>query len=111
MDVSAPATWIAFSVCLVRALSGALAPNRAAIGSSVSELHESPTPTGPSGSGTVIPLTLFPICSTTGDCWPSIPLKLALTTCMRSSYTTLLVSPRIRSSAGAMPAGTMVVES
>src|SRR2546430_11236433 len=65
--VSAPATWISFTVSVVFDLIGALAPSCSASATSFSAVHESPTPTGPSGSGNDIPFRFFPICSVTGD--------------------------------------------
>src|SRR5256885_13600293 len=49
-----------------------------------------------------LPIMLDPSCSVTGDGAPASPVKAALSTCMRSSYTTSLFIPRIRSSAGPM---------
>src|SRR5207247_11198048 len=107
-DVSTPATWISLTVILVRDFSGPLVLSACwTSGSSCSVAHESPTPTGSSGGGTAMDFMLLPNCSVTGDAAPASPVKAALNTCMRSSYTTSLLIPRIRSSAGRMAPGPM----
>src|SRR2546425_11626505 len=59
--VSAPAILMFVTVNLLLALSGALVLTIWEMSSSVSDVQESPTPTGSAGSGDAMFLTLFPI--------------------------------------------------
>src|SRR3989449_4900061 len=78
--VSAPAIWSCFTVNLLFALSGALVLTIWEMGSSVSDVQESPTPTGSVGSGNAMFLTLFAIWSVIGEGVPATPRNSARTT-------------------------------
>src|SRR3989442_2415737 len=73
MVVSAPAILMFFTVNLLLALSGVLVLTSWEMGSSVSDVQESPTPTGSAGSGNAMFLTLFPIWSVSGEGVPATP--------------------------------------
>src|SRR2546427_9793740 len=111
MVVSAPAILMFFTVNLLLALSGVLVLTSWEMGSSVSDVQESPTPTGSAGRGDAMFLTLFPIWAGSGEGVPATPPNFARTTFMRSSYTVGLVSPRIRSRGGFIAAGAIIGDS
>src|SRR2546425_145042 len=73
MVVSAPAILMFFTVNLLLALSGVLVLTSWEMGSSVSDVQESPTPTGSAGRGDAMVLTPFPIWSVSGEGGPATP--------------------------------------
>src|SRR2546427_12263446 len=65
--VSAPAILMFFTVNLLMALSGALVLTIWEMASSVSDVQESPTPTGSAGRGEAVCFTVFPARSGDGQ--------------------------------------------
>src|SRR3989442_9360759 len=85
MVVSAPAILMFFTVNLLLALSGVLVLTSWEMGSSVSDVQESPTPTGSAGRGDAMFLTLFPIWSVSGEGVPATPPNRPPTTFLPAS--------------------------